>query len=121
MATSNLLIEDYAGVAVVTFTSSAILDMRSVDQLGKELYRLPDEQNKQKIVLDFSNVKFLSSQAIGVFLNLRKKSEAVKGKMVFCSVRKEIMKLFEITKLDKVFTFYPDDAAALKSFGVHVT
>jgi len=120
MANSRLVIEDYAGVTVVTFSDSSILDTATIEQLGKDLYALPDTQHKQKVVLDFSNVKFLSSQALGVLLTMQKKMAAIKGSLALVGLRQELMKVFTITSLDRLFKFFPDDAAALKSFGVHV-
>ncbi len=120
MASSRIVIEDYAGVTVVTIADSSILDAMVIEQMGKELYNLVDSQNKQKLVLDFCNVKFLASQTLGVLLTLHKKSIAIKGTMVLCGLRKELMKVFSITNLDKILKFFPDDAAALEFFDVRV-
>jgi anti-anti-sigma factor len=120
MAPSRLVIQDYAGITVVTFSDSSILDSATITQIGTDLYKLPDEQHKQKIILDFVNVKFLSSHALGILITLNKKLAAIKGTLVICSLRPELMKVFTITSLDKLLKFYADDAAALKSFGVHV-
>lgn len=120
MAASNLLIEDYAGVTLVTFTDPSILDAATIEQIGRDLYKLTDEQNKQKLVLDFSKVKFLSSHALGVFITLQKKAADIKGTMVFAGLRKELMKVFSLTGLDKMFKFFPTDAAAMESFGVRL-
>jgi anti-sigma B factor antagonist len=72
------------------------------------------------MVLDFCNVKFLSSHALGILLTLNKKLAAIKGNLAICGLRSELMKVFSITSLDKMFKFFPDDAAALKSFNIHV-
>jgi anti-anti-sigma factor len=120
MAKARIVVQSYADVTVVTFSDSSILDAATIDQIGKELYRLVDEQNKQKLILDFSAVQFLASLTLGVLMTLNRKMQAIKGKLVFCGLKKELMKVFTITNLDKLFKFYPDDAAALKSFDVHV-
>jgi anti-anti-sigma factor len=120
MPESRFMVEDYAGVLVITFADSSILDTATIEQLGRDLYQYPDVQNKQKMILDFTNVKFLSSHALGILLTLNKKLNAVKGSMLICGLRSELMKVFTITSLDKLFKFYPDDAAALKHFNVHV-
>ncbi len=120
MAKPITMIEDYAGVTVVTIQDSAMLDAARIDQLGKELFQLVDEQNKQKIVLDFSNVRFLSSQALGILLTLNKKCKAIKGSLALCGFRDELMKIFTITRVDKLFEFHATDAAALSAFGVRV-
>lgn len=120
-AGSRLLIEDYAGVTVVTFTDSSILDAGTIDQIGRDLYHLTDVQNKQKLVLDFTNVKFLSSHALGVIMTLQRKCQAIKGTLVIAALRKELMKVFSLTGLDKLFKFYPTDRDALEVFGVRVS
>ncbi len=120
MSKSNLLMEDYAGVVVVTFTDSSILDRGVIEQIGRELYHLVDEENRRQLVLDFSNVKFLASHTLGILLTLHKKAKEIKGDVVLCGLKKDLKKVFTITSLDKVFKFYPDDSTALKSFGVHV-
>ncbi len=120
MSKPHLLIEDYAGVTVVTVTDTALLDAHAIEAFGQEVYQLVDKQNKQKLILDFSNVRFLSSQALGVLLTIKKKCEAIKGRFVLCALREELMKVFKITQLDKLFDFYRDDSAALASFNVNV-
>jgi anti-anti-sigma factor len=120
MPKDNLLIEDYAGVTLVTFNDSSILDAGVIESLGKDLYHLTDDLNKQKIVLDFTNVKFLSSQALGVLLTLHKRAVAIKGTVVLSGLKAELKKVFTLTNLDKIFKFFPNDAAALASFGVHL-
>ncbi len=120
MAKANLLIEDYAGVMLVTFNDSSILDASVIEQLGRDLYHLIDELKKQKIVLDFTNVKFLSSQALGVLLTLHKKVVSIKGSVLLSGLKPELKKVFSLTNLDKIFKFFPNDAAALASFGVHL-
>jgi anti-anti-sigma factor len=120
MPETRFLVVDNEGVIVNSFNDSSILDTATIEQLGRDLYQYPDVQHKQKLVLDFSNVKFLSSHALGILLTLNKKLAAIKGTLAICGLRSELMKVFTITSLDKMFKFYPDDAAALKSFGIHV-
>lgn len=120
MAASHITVQDYAGVTVATIVESSMLNAREIDELAREVYALIDEQNKRKLVLDFTNIKLLSSQMIGVLLNMRKKSDAAKGELVLCGLRPELMKLFRITNLEKTFKFFKDDAEALAHFGVNV-
>ncbi len=120
MAPQHLSVEDYAGVTVVKFTDTSILDAAVIHQIARELYRLTDEQNKQRLILDFSNVMFLSSQTLGVLITLNDKIKAIRGSLVLVGLRKELMKVFKITNLDDLFTFLPDDASALATFNVHV-
>ncbi len=120
MAIQHMSVEDYAGVTVVKFTDTSILDAGMINQIARELYSLTDQQHKQKLILDFSHVKFLSSQTLGILVTLNEKVRAIKGSLRLCGLRKELLKVFQITNLDKLFEFHPDDASALATFNVRV-
>lgn len=117
---ANMIVQDYAGVTVVTINDSTLTDSVKITSMAEELYALADEQNKQKLILDFSNVRFLASQTLGVIITLNKKMQSIKGMLALCGLRDDLMKVFTITKLDKLLKFYRNDAEALKSFNVHV-
>ncbi len=117
---SQLIIENVGGVAVVDFDTNNVLDALQIQKMGEELYRLIDEQGRRKLVLDFSKVQLLSSQAIGMLLNLRKKSQAISGQVLLCGIRPDLHKVFTITQIDKLFQFFDTEKAALAEFGVHV-
>lgn len=118
--TSQLIVQTFAAVTVVNFDTNNVLDSLQIQHIGEELYRLVDEQDRKQLVLDFSKVRMLSSQAIGMLLNLRKKSQAIKGQVVLCGLRQDLHKVFKITQIDKLFKFFETEKAALADFGVHV-
>ena len=120
MSAQRMLIEDYAGVTVVTLLEPSILDAVKIDALAKDLYNLTDTLNKQKLILDLSNVKLLSSQFLGVLATLHRKAAAIKGAVVLCGVRNELTKAFKMTGMDALLKMFPSDKAALESFGVRI-
>ncbi len=105
-------------VTIVDFQDSTMLDALQIAQMGEQLYELVDTRNCRKLILDFSKVKFLASAAIGVLMNLHKKSQAIKGQFVLCGLREDLMRVFKIMKLDRVLTFFPNEDAALAHFGI---
>jgi anti-sigma B factor antagonist len=115
---SSLMIENLAGVTVVNFQSANVLDAMQIQTMAEELYRLVDDMDRKQIVLDFSKVKMLSSQAIGMLLNLRKKSTAIKGDVVLAGIRPDLHKIFKITQIDKLFKFFETEKQALEYFGI---
>jgi anti-sigma B factor antagonist len=117
-STARLLIHTMRDVVIVNFQDASILDTQAVEQIGQALYELTDARNHRKLILDFSKVQFLSSSALGVLITLRKKSAAIKGDVVLCAIRKELMKVFEITNLHKMFTIRPNETEALAHFGM---
>ena len=121
MTNPHFSVEDYAGVTVAKFSDTAILETAMIQQMGRDLYALAEHGSKPKLVLDFSNVKILSSHMLGVLLTLQGKAQANKGALSLCGLRPELMKVFVITSLDKVFKFHADDVEGLAAFGVPVS
>ncbi|MBN1491478.1 MAG: STAS domain-containing protein [Phycisphaerae bacterium] len=117
-AAPQLLVQTIRDVTIVDFRDSSILDTVQIEQIGQQLFKLVDEQARKKLVLDFETVRFLSSSALGMLITLRQKSQAIKGTMVLCNLRANLMEVFQITNLHKLFTFATDEKAALATFGV---
>jgi len=113
----GIVVQKMWDVTVVDFQEAKILEVQQLDAIGQELFRLVDELDRRKIILDFSRVQFLASAAIGLVMNLHRKTTAVKGTLVLCGLRKELMKVFEIMKLTKVLQFAANEGDALKVFG----
>ncbi len=111
---SSLEITESEGITLVSFRDASILDALTTQHVGRELYGLAESGDHPKLVLDFSNVRFLSSQTLGVLLTLRRKADKAKVKIVLACIRPELHRVFEITSLDKLFEFFDttEDAAA---------
>ena len=60
-------------VTVVKFVDKKILDEASIQELGVELFSLVEHDNRKSVLLNFSNVEFLSSAALGKLFTLDRK------------------------------------------------
>jgi anti-sigma B factor antagonist len=100
-------------VAVVTFVTSRILDQSNVQQLGEELTALVDEFGLKRIVLDFSNVNYMSSAVMGKLVGLLKKVKAADGKIALCCIEESILEIFKIMRFDKMFSIYKTNEKAV--------
>jgi anti-sigma B factor antagonist len=101
-------------VTVVTFIDKKILDEQNIQIIGEQLFDLVDNQNRKKILLNFANVEFLSSAALGKLITMNKKAQAANGKLAMCKIAREIIEVFEITRLDRLFKIFKDEQAALQ-------
>lgn len=118
VVSSRIMVQQIGRVVVVDFIDAAIMDTLQIQQIADELYHLVDQQDRRYVLVDFSNVKFLSSQTLGVLLNLHKKITALKGWLGLCGLKKDLRKVFKITKLDTLFNFYENEEEALRDGGI---
>lgn len=114
----KLLSHAIKDVMIVTFIDAHIRDLPQIEQIGQQLYDLIDNRDHKKLIIDFAKVQTFSSQALGILLTVDKKLVAKKGKLVLCCVRPELVRLFEIARLQKHFKFAKDEETALAVFGV---
>lgn len=99
---------------VIDFQTESLMNHADLERIGQALYRLIDEEHHKQVLLDFTRVRFLSSQAIGILLTLNKKLAQVEGgKLVLCGVGPSLMELLKITRLNRVFTIRTDRKDAL--------
>ena len=99
----RLEVEDIGDVTVVNFTDKKILDEQNIQIIGEQLFGLVDQDGRRKLLLNFGNVEYLSSAALGKLITLNKKLQAVGGRLILCNIDPQIYEVFEITKLDKFF------------------
>ena len=109
------------GVRVVGFVQSKILDEANITEIGQQVNGLIDADAKPRLLLDFGSVDHLSSAALGMLINANQRIREKNGELRLCDIKRQILEVFAITKLDKLFKIYPDRQAALASFGVQKT
>ncbi len=112
----RLEVSEVGDVTVVRFVDRKILDEANIQELGRELFQLVEEENRKKLLLNFSTVEFLSSAALGKLITLDKRVKAHNGKLMLSNIRPEIYEVFAITRLDKLFDIKDDESDALASF-----
>lgn len=103
-------------VDVVIFKDSKILDEEVLDELKTELQAVVGQRTHPDVLLDFSNVEFMSSAMLGTLGVIHRKMKKVDGRLKMCSIRPEIYTVFKLTNLDKLFSIYPDAGEAMKAF-----
>jgi len=112
----RLEVEQIGDVTVVNFIDRKILDEQNIQIIGEQLFGLVDEEGCRKLLLNFGNVEFLSSAALGKLITLNKKIQAAKGRLILCNIDPQIHEVFEITKLDKFFNIQKEEQTALQAF-----
>lgn len=99
---------------VIEFHTESLMNPNELERVAAAMYRLVDEERRHRLLLDFTRVKYLTSQAIGIVLTMNKKLMKVKGsKFVLCGVGQALMQLLKITRLDKILTIKASQQEAL--------
>ena len=65
----RLEVEDIGDVTVVNFVDKKILDEQNIQVIGEQLFSLVDQEGRRKLLLNFGNVEYLSSAALGKLLS----------------------------------------------------
>ncbi len=112
----RLEVENIGDVTVVNFLDKKILDEQNIQIIGEQLFSLVDNEGCRKVLLNFGNVEYLSSAALGKLITLNKKLQQAGGRLVLCNIDAQIHEVFEITKLDKFFKIIKEEQAALQAF-----
>ena len=112
----RLEVEDIGDVTVINFVDRKILDEQNIQIIGEQLFGLVDESARKRLLLNFSNVEYMSSAALGKLITLNKKVQAAGGKLVLCNIIPQIKEVFEITKLNKLLNIRKDEQEGLQMF-----
>ena len=89
-------VADVGEVSVVQFKDRKILDESNIQEMGRELFELV-EQKRAKILLNFMNVEFLSSAALGKLITLDKKLKAAKGQLKLSNGGSDVLHSLQAT------------------------
>lgn len=103
-------------VLLVGFTDNKILDGQRIEQVGRELQESIVEAGHKKLLVNFRGVSFMSSAMITKLVMMNKGCKAQGVALKFCEVSPNVMEVFKITKLNKLFDIQEGEEKALASF-----
>ena len=101
------------GVAVVAVDGQLIVGNRQ-DLKQKVLDAL--EKGGRKFVIDFTRTGYIDSSGLGVLVSLSKKIRELGGELRLAGLNEDLQTLFELTKLDTLFSITRTPEEALAAF-----
>ncbi|MEE8116803.1 MAG: STAS domain-containing protein [Gemmatimonadales bacterium] len=105
--------KDPKGVVVVGVDGQLIVGNRQ-ELKQKVLDAL--ESGEKKVLVDFSNTGYIDSSGLGVLVTLGKKLRENGGELRLAGLNPDLRTLFELTKLDTLFTITDSAEQALANF-----
>lgn len=110
----NIDVKDHGDATVLTVKGNMMggPETIAVHDKVKELI----EKNKNKVIIDLSNVKWMNSSGLGTMMGCLTSLKNANGDMKLCGVTEKVKSLFMITKLITLFETYATAEEAIKAF-----
>lgn len=113
---SRLRIQHQNGVTMVEFVDRNILDEANIAQIGSEISALIESDLNPRLLISFASVEHLSSAALGALININNQIKEKDGQLRLSDINEQIIEVFRITRLDRLFHIFPSTAEAMESF-----
>jgi anti-sigma B factor antagonist len=110
----RIAVEYTDNATIVNFTDERILEEKDIRDVEQSLASLIEEADGIVLVLDFANVKFMSSAVLGLLIKMSKRIYEKQGKLALSGISPKIYEIFKITRLTKIFDIYQDSETAVK-------
>jgi anti-sigma B factor antagonist len=103
------------GTAVVVFKKANISEVEEINAVTGRIKDFVEKNRPVSVIFDFEGVKFFSSQVLGMLLDIRATLKKYDCKVVISAINPRLHRVFKITNLDKIFTFFPNRECAVKA------
>ena len=100
---SKIKVEYGIDVTLVTFADERIVDEDQIRKLQESFQAVIEKNDNKRLILNFANVKFMTSAFLGLLIRIHKKVCESGGRLQLSNLDSNIRKVFEITQLTKVF------------------
>jgi len=111
----RITVEYVDTATIITFEDEKILEEVDIQAIQESIWKVLEQAEGINLILDFRNVKFLSSAVLGLLIRVSKKVYGGGGKLRLCNINPKIYEIFKITRLTKIFDIYNDTDEALAS------
>ena len=111
----RISVEYAENATIVTFVDEKILEEMDIQSLQASVMSVIEEAERVNLILDFCNVRFLSSAVLGLLMRISKKVYEREGQLRLCNISPRIYEIFKITRLNKIFDIYENVKGATES------
>ncbi len=111
----RISVEYSENATIITFTDEKILEETDIQAILKSIMSVVEQTERINLILDFQNVRFLSSAVLGLLIRISKRIYEHDGQLKLCNINPKIYEIFKITRLNKVFDIYQDIESATEN------
>lgn len=110
----NLLKQNISDILIITLEEKDA-NLSKSEQF-KELIFTDIDAGAIHLIISFEKVEYIDSSFLGALVAILKKIMILNGKLVISNLNDDILNLFELTRLDKVFNLKQSIETALQEF-----
>jgi anti-anti-sigma factor len=111
---SGLTVELRGKVAVARFTREVVLSGRAAEAATERLTALLAEPGRRQLLVDFGNVRSLSSLMLGKLVRLSRTAETAGVQLALFNVQPVVREILEVTGLHRIVSLYGSESEALQ-------
>ena len=111
----RISVEYSENATIITFIDEKILEETDIRTLQESVMSVIEQAERINLILDFCNVRFLSSAVLGLLIRVSKNVYERDGQLRLCNISPKIYEIFKITRLTKIFDIYSDVESATES------
>ncbi|SRR6266540_3433369 len=108
----DVAFENSGRIAVISISGE--LDASNVGEFKRQV--TPRLEPNAKVLFDMSPLRFVDSSGLGAMISCLRHTVASGGELKICCVSKQVMALFELVRMNRVFDIYATREEALKAF-----
>jgi anti-anti-sigma factor len=99
---------------VARFTREVVLSGRHAEAAGTELQALLAESGARPLLVDFGNVRGLTSIMLGKLIALNRAAESNGGRLGLFNLAPDVRAILDVTRLNLILRLYDDETDALQ-------
>jgi anti-sigma B factor antagonist len=112
----RLLVETVEGITIASFTDEMIVSEEVIFEVDEQLMNLLDGPSPQKMLLNFREVRVMSSTMLAILLKLSRRIAGVQGELKLCGLSPDLLEIFRISRFDRLFEIHDEEWTALDTF-----
>jgi anti-anti-sigma factor len=117
---ADLSIKEDSKEGIHIFYVGGRLDVTSAPLLEKKLQPILETPDA-KVVINFSEMTYLSSAGLRVMLYAHKRLKASKGQLVFCCMKPPVMEIIKLAGFETILKIFDKEYEALKALKIKDT
>jgi anti-sigma B factor antagonist len=111
---SPLNVERRPDAIVARFSREVILSGPEADAIDERLTALLGEVGQRPLLVDFGNVRSLTSFMLGNLVGLNRAADSAGVRLALFNLRPDVREIFEVTRLHLILRLYGSESEALQ-------